>query len=390
MNIIYVSNLCSKNKYKEVFKNTNIKPGLQVQKYHRLMVEGLSKNPGITVKALTILPVNRSNCRKKIIKYEKEVYGNIEYYYIPIINLPVLKNIFAFLCTFFYTIYLSLKYESSTIISDVLNISISAGSIYASKILKGKNVGIVTDIPFFFKNQSKIIVKINSYIIGMYKSYIFLSENMNHILNKKGKPHIVIEGQVDIEMRKIDNDIKNKHNNKICLYAGAVAKQYGLPLLVQAFINANIKNVQLHIYGSNDYDDELKEICKTHNNIKYFGIQPNDYIVNEEIKATLLINPRPTNEEYTRYSFPSKNMEYMVSGTPTLTTRLPSMPKEYYNYVYTIEQENVECLSNTLKQILSKSDEELNEMGKSAKEFVLTYKNNVFQAKKIINMILEM
>ena len=58
--------------------------------------------------------------------------------------------------------------------------------------------------------------------------------------------------------------------------------------------------------------------------------------VAEELKATLLVNPRPTTEEFTIYSFPSKNMEYMASGTPLLTTKLPGMPEEYHQYVLAI------------------------------------------------------
>ena len=105
------------------------------------------------------------------------------------------------------------------------------------------------------------------------------------------------------------------------------------------------------------------------------------------MKVTLLINPRPTNEEYTKYSFPSKNMEYMVSGTPILTTKLPGMPKEYYKHVYLIEEENVDGLKNILIDILNKPVEELYKFGNGAKEFVLNKKSNIMQAKKIINMI---
>ena len=41
-------------------------------------------------------------------------------------------------------------------------------------------------------------------------------------------------------------------------------------------------------------------------------------IVKEEKKSTLLVNPRFTNEEYTKYSFPSKNMEYMASRNSSI------------------------------------------------------------------------
>jgi glycosyltransferase involved in cell wall biosynthesis len=89
-------------------------------------------------------------------------------------------------------------------------------------------------------------------------------------------------------------------------------------MLVHAFIDANVGNSELHLYGDGDFADELEEIARNNERIKYFGVKPNDYVVAEQLKVILLVNPRPTNEEYTRYSFPSKNMEYMVSGTPVL------------------------------------------------------------------------
>jgi len=103
-----------------------------------------------------------------------------------------------------------------------------------------------------------------------------------------------------------------------------------------------------------------------------------------------LINPRPGNEEYTKHSFPSKIMEYMSSGAPVISHRLAGIPDEYYDYIYTIDEgEGEEAIVNTLKSVLSKSDDELFEMGRKAREFVLKKKNAVVQTSKIVQMIEE-
>ena len=54
-------------------------------------------------------------------------------------------------------------------------------------------------------------------------------------------------------------------------------------------------------------------------------------------EAKLLINLRNPEDKYTKYSFPSKTFEYMVSGTPFFTTKLEGIPSEYYNYLYCID-----------------------------------------------------
>ena len=113
----------------------------------------------------------------------------------------------------------------------------------------------------------------------------------------------------------------------------------------------------------------------------------NTEIVKKEQEATLLVNPRPTGEEYVKYSFPSKTMEYMASGTPVLTTVLPGMPKEYHSYVYLLEDETADGITQKLKEVLANSDETLFRKGMEARKFVLEQKNNVIQASKILDML---
>lgn len=110
-------------------------------------------------------------------------------------------------------------------------------------------------------------------------------------------------------------------------------------------------------------------------------------VVAKEMESTLLINPRPTNEEYVKYSFPSKTMEYMASGTPVLTTRLPGMPKEYYPYVNFIEEETPQGMARALSSVLSRSEEALRQQGLAARRFVLEERNNLVQAGKILEKL---
>ena len=77
----------------------------------------------------------------------------------------------------------------------------------------------------------------------------------------------------------------------------------------------------------------------------------------------------------------------MASGTPVLTTRLPGMPKEYYPYVDFIEEESAAGIAAALKAVLTRSDEELFQKGQKARAFVLEGRNNVVQAKKLLDML---
>ena len=175
-------------------------PGQQVQKYHRLLMEGMIKN-NATVISLTALPINNENCTEKLVNLSDEVENGILYKYIPIINLKYIKNLIIFFNSFIASMRLFNKYKSSVLFCDVLNISVSSGALLASKIKKNRSVGIVTDLPdHLTNNKSSLTTRINNYIMSKFDSYVFLTESMNQRINKKHSPYIVIEGHSDRNM----------------------------------------------------------------------------------------------------------------------------------------------------------------------------------------------
>ena len=104
-------------------------------------------------------------------------------------------------------------------------------------------------------------------------------------------------------------------------------------------------------------------------------------------KATVLINPRHSADEYTKYSFPSKTMEYMASGTPTLMAHLASIPQEYESHLFFFDDESIEGMKKKIIEVCEKSQSELEIFGKAASKFILEEKNEMKQAKKIVDMI---
>lgn len=387
MKVIYASCLMSERKIEKTFKTDTNYDGFQVQKFHKLLVNGFKLND-CKVIALTILPVTRNNTNKKIYLKETEQNNGIVYHYPTIINLPIIKRIFAIITSMFSFISIAKKNKDVVLIADCLNQSVALGSILGAKIMRVPSIGIVTDLPDLLLGRKD---RIKNFIIRLYDQYILLTEQMNdyiisNITHKK-KPYIIVEGMVDINMKNRGIYKQEKYSKKICMYTGILDCKYGIEILVKGFNKANIPNSELHIYGNGDFKNELLKLSKKNKNIKYFGLKPNNYIVEEQQKATLLINPRPSNEEFTKYSFPSKNMEYMVSGTPTLLTKLPGMPKEYLEYVYVLENESVDGMAEKLIEILNLSPEELKEKGKLAKEYVLNNKSNKNQAQRIIKWL---
>lgn len=396
MKVLYVSTVCSIRLLDRLYKTSVRKPMYSIQKFHRLVLKGLVSNQ-VKVQTLTTIPVNSRNHKKKLWNVKIETEDGVNYKYVPFVNLTGLKQVLVFMYAFVYVLIWGIKNtKNKRLICDVLNVSVCFGSLLASKFIGLKSVGIVTDMPGLMVGNSdnmigvkKIITAINKSYLKSFDYYVFLTEYMNPVINVKKQPYLIMEGLVDIDMKNVHSEYHTKLPMKNIIYAGGLYEKYGLKTLIDAFMSIDIKDVTLSLFGNGPLVPYIIECCKKDNRIHYYGVLPNEKIVEEEMKATILVNPRPINEEFTLYSFPSKNMEYMVSGTPVLTTKLPGMPTEYYKYVYLFQDTSINGFKHDLVRVLSIPEEELKNKGILAKEFVLSNKNNIVQARRIKNLIFD-
>ena len=384
MHIIYAVTTCSNRVYRQLFSHVKKKPAYHTQKYHRLLIEGLAANARVDVVANA--PVNRSVMDKAVVRLPKEEEGGATYRYAPAIRHPLIKLPCVAAVTFFRTLFLARR--DSAVMVDCLNRTAALSALLAARLRRIPCVGIVTDLPEML-SMGKMSLKICNYVLHHCTHYVLLTEAMNDYLGNKDKPYVVLEGHSDITMREVVPSQDKKRKPRVCMYAGCISKDYGLGTLIEGFRKTNLSGVQLHLYGPCDFEEELQQISREDPRVVYGGMLLNTEIVDKEMEATLLVNPRPTWEDYVKYSFPSKTMEYMSTGTPVLTTVLPGMPKEYHPYVYLLEDESADGIARKLGQLMELSDEELFRKGCAGRDFVLDSRNNVIQAGKILDMLKE-
>lgn len=384
MNILYLSAMFDYDTYEKIFTKEK-KPMHAANKYHHLLCKGLVAN-GAKVSTLSVLPTNRQNCDKKFIRVPSFERDGFLQRYIPAFNIPVLRHISLLVNAFFATLFAK---RGSVLIYDVLLVSPAAGALLAAKLTGKKCIGIVTDLPYFMPvANSKRGLKTNLYLMHKADGYIFLTRQMNDRANPNGKPFAVLEGHVDIDMSAAEHEDFDTPVKKV-LYAGTLAKKYGIKNLCEGFAECGVEDAQLHIFGDGDYTPELKELCKVNPNIIYHGNRPNKEVVEAELESHLLVNPRPTSGEFTKYSFPSKTLEYMASGTPVLTAHLAGIPEDYDPYLYYFDDKSVTGLRDALSKLLSLPTDVLAKRGADTKAFALGQKSNIAQSRKILDFITE-
>ena len=394
MKLLFLSALSSNRLIEQLHKQSGLDPGFATQKFNRLLSRGLLNN-GVEMMILSAPPVGRHNSRKLWWSAKNEEESGLVYHYLPFLNLPVIRQLFLTIGTYFKVWKMTRREKVDAVVCDVLNAGLCAAAIKACKHTNTQVVGVMTDMPGlmvrFGRNQkmpfiTRMATKVMKWSFDNYDKFVFLTEAMN-IVNSSHRPYIVMEGMSDSDIPH-NQDVSNKGKERVVMYAGGLHERYGLKNLTEAFMMQRDEQLRLMIYGSGPFVSELtNKYCKEDPRIVYKGVVSNNEVVKAELQASLLVNPRPTNEEFTKYSFPSKNIEYMASGTPLLTTKLPGMPAEYYPYVFLIEDESIEGYSEALRNALSRSDEELENFGANARRFVLEEKNNVKQASRVIELI---
>lgn len=397
MKIVILSATCSKSKYEEICKKRTVKSLDTNQNFFLSIINGLIENNYKDITCISLLPVSYATFPERIIDRQEEFSEGINYIYCKTINLPYIRNLYAS-----FQIKKELKKflrdnknEEIVMIADGLFYELKGVCDYTHK-MKKKIYAIVTDVPSFVSNmgnETNIKGKLldcygsmaNKAITKKYDGYVFLTKYLNNYFNRANKPFRILEGLLGNNQypkkEKKDTDLP------VVLYAGKLNKEFGVLALAQAskYLHG-ICNIE--IYGANgDCDDELNKLCLENLNLKIHGIISLNELLKKEVEADLLINPRPSGQYFTKFSFPSKTLEYMASGTPVLMYKLEGIPDEYDKYLLYMSGTSPIDIANSIKTLLCKSSDELLKFGFEAKKFVEEKKCSKCQVKKIVELI---
>ncbi len=359
-------------------------------------IESLYKYLEHDIEVISQLPISIYPKSKHIhIKMHTLDIGNSHRAISPsFINLPFLKS-----CT--------LKQSTSTLIQSWLNkhkdnekVIISFNTlpqialpvIRYSKKHDVKTICIFADPPIDPFKRS---------IIGrIYKNYEFL-QSMKLIkrfdgviaLNQKivedyapMVPYEIIEGGINLDL--FNQEITPKQNGvKRIVYSGALTEYSGCKKLIESLAYIQEKNFVIEFYGSGPLVKYIKSFSKNDARVQYLGIQSNQNMINVERNADFLINPRKIHDPISTYTFPSKILEYLATGTPTLSTKVNGLTPYYLNHLNIVETDDPISFAQSLEWILNSDYAILKEKALYAKKEILNEKNWMEQTKKLLAFI---
>jgi glycosyltransferase involved in cell wall biosynthesis len=314
-------------------------------------------------------------------------------YFIPFINILLLKHFFRLFFGFFVLLYVCILkkpevifvhgvhtpylilanlfkffgFKFAIVLTDPAGVELDTDSLL-SRYLKKIDKFVIN----FFVNNADILISLAPKLVENYnKKNIKL--NFPGILNKDFN-----EGISAYQGRKTES-----HTFKV-VYAGGLHEIYGIKKLVDSILEfpADVK-IKMLFLGKGDQLEYIKQCSKDDSRVEYGGFLSNEELIPELLNADLLINPRPTSLEFTGLSFPSKLIEYLATGTPILTTRISSIPSCYEEFFYYIDDESGIGIQQAILRVMETDPIERNLVASRAQNFIQQEASEVAVGEKI-------
>lgn len=398
MNVLMMSLLYPDDMMAEVRQNARDKVQNQINNYQRAFIEGIRANleAGERLDILNALPVGifPLQYRKLHIPHGPHDGGTIRE--IGCWNLPFFKQ--------FGRKRRAAKALNAWIKQDEDNRTVLVYTQYlpylqALQILKRKYPSlkvcvIVTDLPneLGLPTGRRGLLKRIEYALGKRSlalcaamdGFALLTAPMAEALHVEHKPSVVIEGLIRLPKDMV-HTVQPENIRPVVLYTGTLEAELGIPALLEAF--EQLPECDLWLCGTGNMQPLVEKAAERCENIRYFGFVPQEKALELQAQASLLINPRPSSGLFTRYSFPSKTLEYMRSGKPVLCCKLEGIPHDYDPYLCYIQPETADGIRDTVRKLLALPAEQRNAIGIAARCYVLTNKAPAVQCKKLVSLL---
>lgn len=402
LRILFLGGMFPKEYEKEIYGQSKGAVQYAANTLQWNIIKGFQQMPGVrltVVSALFIGSYPKRFSKWNIEKMESEVG------IIPFINFPLYKYFSRYKNVYKCLLQWVKKNKDSEEKLCIIAYSAHTPFIKAiNKIKKKYHVYahlIVPDLPEYMNlgNKNSLGFTLLKYVDNKIQrkslcavdSFTFLTEYMSECYNVFGKPYTVIEGMIDPEEIRIDEQAEQEIQDEEIrvVYTGTMNIRYGVLGLVNMMKYIDDPKFKLVLCGTGDGNNEIIKASKQDARIIFKGQVTREEALQCQRMATLLVNPRLSDEEYTKYSFPSKNLEYMLYEKPVLVFKLPGIPNEYDEVLNYFRSNEPEKMAQDIMKICTLTESERMEIGKKTTAFVKYNKNYLKQTRKIVSLCYE-
>jgi glycosyltransferase involved in cell wall biosynthesis len=200
-------------------------------------------------------------------------------------------------------------------------------------------------------------------LIVQFDAYICLSHQF--VVKFKLKNVLLIPGIVPNDIHKMTGGGHQKdfNVNFHIVYAGNINSINGIELLLLAIKRIKSTSLTVSFFGKGDMVDNVLNYELSDPRVTYRGVVERNMLLSELLNANLLINPRPAKSIVNEYSFPSKLIEFLSTGTPVLTAKADNIPVEIESCFLYFEEDSDKMLAFAIEKAIFMQRNELEMIG---------------------------
>lgn len=360
--ILYLSTALDQRDYDFYLKKGYLISNPSNQNFHSNVIHSLSKEYEVLV--LTLVPFDT----KEVKPIDNQTHIYVEHPKNIFQKILALKELEGEIKR--------LPKDYSAIIYDPLNEALLRASIYAKKKLHAPRLAFLTDNP---ENITSMSAKKADSLLSLATSSdgaIALTPKLLSVYGLEKKPHKIIEGLI------VPNKEKPYQGKRPYLYfGGTLLAKYGTRLLIESFIKAKIKNLDLYIAG------HQKENLPTSQNVRFLGQISKSENAAYQKGAYAVINPRPFSTKLDSESVPSKMFEYVTNASRIISTKNTFFEKFFPDDIAWIGEGNANDFSILFENIKKSGLSSIPSLNPSSKEkFLSLYGEESFN-KKVTSLI---
>ena len=359
MNIIVLTSSMANDDFNDYAAKARIKPNPSNQNFYNKLIRALEVNNNVAV--LSLRPFVKGMFEEQIIEEATTLDGTIKYYY-PYLENSTSYKLFKQTKAILDTIDKIVEenhFDHFMLVVDVLRYPFLKSLAAIDKKYMPLKIAVITDNPANLSRVNATYVSQVKKHVKKFDAYITLTESLNRIFNINKKPSYIVEGIVEeIPPRK-----KLPIGDYI-FFGGALYERYGVKSLVDSFHKSSCP-FKLVIAGHGDLSKYIYDISKKDHRILFLGLVDKETLYTLEQHAHMNINPRPFEWKLDRESVPSKLLEYLSSGAPTMSTKHTRLMELFPNNLYWIDGH--EKLEESLEKISSIDPAELRKKASNAR-----------------------
>lgn len=343
-NILLFSSLMIEKEFAVYQSNAFIKPNPSNQNFYARLLKALNVKHNVSV--VSHRPFIKGMFEESYLLSRMSVDGKNHFYYTYISSSRPYKllNEQKAICEMAEAAITDFHSDDIVIVVDVLRYGLLTSAIKIAKKHNYKIIGMLTDNPANLSNVKKSYVKKIINLASTLDGYLSLTDGLLKVFNKENKPSYIFEGLVDEQIDPRNDPIDNYY-----FFAGSLYERYGVKNLIDAFKESSLSD-KLLIAGNGPLFKYLFDLEKKDSRILYLSQLSKEKVYSYEKKAIANINPRPLEHKLDKESVPSKLLEYLASGVPTISTKHPKLYEIFKDDVFWIDDASKEGIKLALEK----------------------------------------